>query len=387
MIKILTACTEELDDLEAAASEILNKLCLDDQLCKSTVGILSCHQEFIKTGACKAICQKLPFDTVGITSIFSSVPEGYDQLQFSITVLTSDDVCFSTGLSDPLEENSDIEAILSRLYHERKASLSSDPVMMMPYCTPSLFLDGDCILDILNNISGQLPVFGAFPSDGSTPLLEPMQIIYNGEPWSNRMAMILLSGNYTPSFIVSPVSGRKVFKQKSIVTKCSRNLLQRVNDISAVEYMQSLGLVQNGKLSDASSIPFMIDIPESEYPLVRNTLDANPDGSVVCSGRIPQGSMLSIGSIDYEEVLQTSRSAIEKAIFHRSSGLLMFSSAGRCYALELDFEAEILIMRETIQNMIPYLFAYTGGQFCPVPNRDGKMVNRFHNGTLIICIL
>jgi hypothetical protein len=35
----------------------------------------------------------------------------------------------------------------------------------------------------------------------------------------------------------------------------------------------------------------------------------------------------------------------------------------------------------------PYMFAYAGGEICPTSVCDEKVVNRYHNYSIIACIL
>ncbi|MCL2809917.1 MAG: hypothetical protein FWD24_07645, partial [Treponema sp.] len=67
MIKMFSAFTEEIDDVDAAISEILSQLDLEHSLMKNSIGILHCYHEFIDSGAVKTLSEKLPFDIIGIT--------------------------------------------------------------------------------------------------------------------------------------------------------------------------------------------------------------------------------------------------------------------------------------------------------------------------------
>ena len=68
MIRMLTACTEELDEVGEAVSEILEQLDLENNLLNNSVGLIFCDPEFIASGVVAAVSQKLPFDTVGVTT-------------------------------------------------------------------------------------------------------------------------------------------------------------------------------------------------------------------------------------------------------------------------------------------------------------------------------
>ena len=65
MIKALTAYTSEVDDVEAAVSEILEQLKPGFGLLKNSIGILACYADFVSSGAVRKICAALPFDVVG----------------------------------------------------------------------------------------------------------------------------------------------------------------------------------------------------------------------------------------------------------------------------------------------------------------------------------
>ena len=50
MIKMFSAFTEEIDDVDAAISEILSQLDLEHSLMQNSIGILHCYHEFIDSG-------------------------------------------------------------------------------------------------------------------------------------------------------------------------------------------------------------------------------------------------------------------------------------------------------------------------------------------------
>ena len=66
-MQAFTASTFEIDDVQAAVAEILEQL--QSRLCQNSVGIISCYAEFIDSGVVEALCNQLPFDVVGITTI------------------------------------------------------------------------------------------------------------------------------------------------------------------------------------------------------------------------------------------------------------------------------------------------------------------------------
>ena len=60
MITSLVAHTFEVDDIGIAVSEILEQLDLGSSLRKNSVGIITCHCEFLYSGVVKALSDKFP---------------------------------------------------------------------------------------------------------------------------------------------------------------------------------------------------------------------------------------------------------------------------------------------------------------------------------------
>ena len=70
--------------------------------------------------------------------------------------------------------------------------------------------------------------------------------------------------------------------------------------------------------------------------------------------------------------------------------MIIFSCVGRYYTMGYSPMSEI----EKIQSIldvtdIPFHFAYSGSELCPVsgPGSDNTMINRNHNDTIVVCCL
>ncbi|MDR1319781.1 MAG: hypothetical protein LBJ90_09155, partial [Treponema sp.] len=72
MIKMLTAFTEEIDDVEGSVSDLLGQLDLDRKRLANSLGIIHCFSDFVDSGVVKALSAKIPFDTVGCTTMSAS---------------------------------------------------------------------------------------------------------------------------------------------------------------------------------------------------------------------------------------------------------------------------------------------------------------------------
>ena len=103
MIRLLTAVTLEIDDPRLAAEEIIQQFDTEHSLLANTAGLLFCSLDFVKSGAAEAVAKALPFETIGCTTHGIAVPGAMGEVMLTVAALTSDDVFFKTGVSDPLD--------------------------------------------------------------------------------------------------------------------------------------------------------------------------------------------------------------------------------------------------------------------------------------------
>jgi hypothetical protein len=382
MIKTLTAFTTEIDDVEVAVRTLLAQLNTDDNLLTNSVGILACYRDFMETGVVKAICESLPFDVVGMDTLCGASPMGSDTLALNLVVLTSDDVYFSTALSDALEI--ELKKTLTDVYHRASVGLSQKASLILAFMPTLLDVPGDLLVEHLDAVSDGVPIFGALPSDFNTEMSNPF-VIYDGEAYKDRIAIVLLSGDIKPTFSLTSLSEKKVLRRRAIITSSEGNILKGVNGLPVLEYMKSLGLVKDGHIEGITTMPLIVDLNDGSPPLVRVILSQTPDGHVMMGGRTPENSTLGIGAIDVEDVLSTMEDLVSENRIRDADFVMIISCATRNFVLGLDNMAEIRCLRSSIDGSVPYLFFYSGGEICPVLSREGKLVNRFHNVTMISC--
>ena len=68
-----------------------------------TVGILTCHTEFIESGVMQYISENLPFDLVGSTTSSQAVNDEAGDLMLTIFIITADDVRFKPGITEKVQ--------------------------------------------------------------------------------------------------------------------------------------------------------------------------------------------------------------------------------------------------------------------------------------------
>ncbi|MDR1117169.1 MAG: hypothetical protein LBL09_02855 [Oscillospiraceae bacterium] len=207
MIKMLTACTAEIDDADEALDEILKQIDLNNLL-KNSVGILTCYYEFIENGVVRALCDRMPFDVIGGTTAASSSCGKQDMYLLSFTVLTSDDVSFSTAFSAPLQ-NENCEESLTGAYRDACARLPGEASFIFSIFPFVPTLSAAAILKDFDRVCGGTPIFGGVASDVSMSL-DHSQTICNGETAAYSLAMILMHGPVKPQFFMTALPERNI---------------------------------------------------------------------------------------------------------------------------------------------------------------------------------
>lgn len=385
MIKTLTAHTSEIDNIEAAVTEILEQLDIEKNLLKNSAGMISCHSEFIDAGIVEELCRKLPFDIAGATTLGTAVHGGVAQILLTITVITSDTLSFSSAVTKTLQADTYKDS-LRNAYNEAAAKLPGKPSLILAFA-PLLFdIAGDYLVDAFDSISGSVPIFGTLAVDHTIDYATAFTI-YRGKTNKSALSMILIYGDINPVFSIASVSDEKILGQKAIITESEGNILKGVNGMSVLKYLQSIGLAPNGKVEGLNAIPFIIDYNDGTKPVTRAIFAITPEGHAVCGGVMPLNATLGIGYIDHDDVLSTTKISMDKILGqNKQNGLFIFSCIVRNLVLGFDVLAEMEEVNKELQGKIPFFMAYSGGEICPVYNEEGKPVNRFHNDTIVTCL-
>jgi len=384
-MKLLNAWTLELDEPEVAVSEILDQLDLDANACKHSVGILTCAYDFIESGIVKALCEALPFDVSGCTTLTNANNDEAGTMLLCLTVLTADDCRFATTVSDPLIE--DCVEMVNASVKKAEADLEQSTQMAFAFF-PLAGVGGEIMLAALDKAMAGAPIFGTIACDHDTAAYSNTYVIHNGEFYKDRMSFVLISGNVRPRFVVTSTSEQNLRRQQAIITSSEGSLLKQVNNMTAQAYFESIGLVTGKGVEGMSSIPFVVDYNDGTQPVARAIYGINEDGSAAAGGVMPEGSTLYIGRMDVEDILLTADKSIKDLMAGEGlNGIIMFPCLGRNMVLAMDPMAEIDVVKKLIGDSLPWHLAYSGGECCPVYDKSGRPVNRFHNFTFIGCAL
>jgi hypothetical protein len=383
MIRMLTAHTREIDDIEMSVAEIMGQLNLEGRLLRNSIGILAFHAEFLETGVVKAVSEALPFSSIGGTTSNVAVAGSMGDLMLAVTVLTSDDVEFRAGHSGPIED--DPLTPVRELY-ARLAPSSEKPSLLLVFAPIMANAGGDDFVEALDAASGGVPLFGTLAFTHLTNF-SVTETCANGERYTDAIALIAMFGDVRPEFYLASVANENVIHQRATITKAVRNRIQGINGVTPLEYLESIGLAENGSIAGIGSFPFVLTLSDGSR-VVRSIYQTTDEGHILSYGNTPEGAKVGVADCDAEFVVKSTGEAIARAAaVSRAKNALIFSCCCRKWILGMRMEEEVKEIARCLGASFAYQFAYSGGEICPVTDRNGRLVNRFHNFSMIACLL
>jgi hypothetical protein len=297
-------------------------------------------------------------------------------------VLTSDEAIFKAGASKPVGQ--DLRAAVADLYSRLTSTLAEAPSMLLIFA-PKSDPGGDAFIEELDAVSGGVPVFGVVACSNTVDCSD-IYTCFNGERYDEALVAAAIAGPVRPVFHKSSVPEACLLSQKVVVTESSKNIVKSINGIPAVAYLESIGLFDTvDYLSMLRSAYFIVTLQDGSY-VVRAAQSITPEGHLKFLGAMPEGCVLCfadynpdfIGASVEETVLMLNEAVPAHSAF-------IFSCTGRRWILGLGINLEMEKINAAVSASVNYHFAYSGGEFCPVRDAEGRLVNRFHNLTLTVC--
>ncbi|MDR3200113.1 MAG: FIST C-terminal domain-containing protein [Spirochaetales bacterium] len=373
------------DDTVKAVESILKQLDLKHNLLKNSVGLLFCYVDFLTSGMVKELSSRLPFEVVGCTSLGFSVPGAAEEIMFILMVLTSDDVEFSTGISEPLAQNA--EERIAELYRRTAGERTAKPALVFTFPPLIHNLSGNTVVDVLDRVSGGSPIIGGVAEDAGVAIRSP-QTIYNGSAYPDRLPLLLIFGDVKVRFLLDFLPGEMIFNQQAVITKAEGNRLISLDNMPAAAFMEKIGLIRKGMIDVLYAFPISVDYHDGLEPRVFTIYNVNDDGSLTSGSSIPPGGTLRIGSVTSDLVMESAvhiTELIKKGAARE--GVLIFSCFSRSLACE-DPNAELKLVNKQLESFpAPYIFLYVSGEICPVYTEQKDLINRFHQYTIVVCVL
>jgi len=384
MLKCASVYTCEVDDFDAALSEIKAQLEQKITLLKHSVGIVMCHPEFTGTGILEHLSENLPFDLAGITTASQATNDKVGELILTIFVMTSDDIVFKTGVTEALGD--DVAGAVKTAY-EKTAEMSEHPKLALLF-PPFGRHAGDEYVRAWEKVLPGTPLFGTHAMD-DTATFKECRTIYNGQHYETAMPFVLCYGNINPRFMIATFSEESAVSAKADITRAKGNCVYEINDVTAVEYFEKMGIVNISVMT-----AFMFDFSKHKYddsiPVVRGFASFTEEGAVAFYGEVEEGTTLAFLEWDTDNMLSaTSQKILEINAMADVNGVLLFP-CGMRRAVLLGANRpllEFVTVKENIKREIPFMMGDAGGEICPTSVRDGVPLNRFHNYSLVILIV
>jgi len=385
VVQMITAYTEEVDEIEESIARILGQIDLGT-LKKNSVGIVTCHYDFIHSGFIEEMRKKLPFNLIGKTTFAGSNPQGQGMYSLALTVLSSDELAFETAMTGPLDTGNCREEI-GAAYSDALRKLPRDPSLIVTLFPNIRNLSGATIHQVFDETCGGIPFWGGVATHTDTNY-DYCHTFNNGNHQKDCLAMLLIHGPIDPEFVVITMPLQSINKNQGKVTRSNDCVINEINGVPAQKYLkESLGitLVRNSPLIT----PIIVYYEDTTEPVTLAISAIDDDGSISCGGKVPEGSSVTIGEISAESIMASAREGMDMALnCGRRNGVMLLPCVSRPIMLEPDHEGELNLIAGKVGKgrIMPYMAAYSGGEICPVRDNAGVLRNRFHNFTFSACV-
>jgi hypothetical protein len=350
----------------------------------NTVGIIHCHADFIDEGILQAICDVLPFETVGTSTTSLANDEASLQDGLTLTVLSSDDVYFHTALSPAASEG--LDYAMGTAYEDLTSSLTEVPKLIIPYIPFLITTGGDEFVSRLNALSNySVPFFGTLPISTEADFSR-CYTIYNGKAYTDSAVLLALSGNVVPRFITTTVASEELLPISGTITAVDKNLLISIDNMPAEEFIANSGLASED-VGVTSNLELVVDLPTGER-LIRNQVTTDGKGGIFLTGHIPSLGKISFAKIDAGAVVRSSGIIADAAASAANgSGMLMYSCIARNWVLTGDTLAELDTIRNTVDERSRFSCCYSGGEIYPQVLPNGNIAATLQNSSFTVCLL
>ena len=403
-MKTAVAFTSEIDDTFRAAKELCQDIKDNLTFEGNSCGFMYCDIDCDIAQLSKEASLELGIDIVGTTAMSAMEKSaGYVEMGVMLTVMTGDDVVFApvtTGELTVENYEGQIKEAFAKATAEMNGNSPKVTFLFAPWA-PELSVEN--MMDVLDELTGKIPIFGGVASDCFE--MQHQKTFINGEVYEKGLVMVLVGGNIRPVFSVQH-SFSTPRAAKGIITKSHDNVIEQVGDISFTDFLKTFGYVpEDGQVhSKYLGSPFLINFRNKDsdnIPVVRDLSFINlQEGSGVLMGRAPEDSILSIGMIKKENLVESCEKTLsdlfrkmEDVKEYDFSFIFLCSCAGRnlLMADTKDLESNILLkyldQKESMRDKINIFSFYAFGEICPTSEIEGQAVNRLHNCSIVACAL
>jgi len=384
MITMYTARTSEIDEISEAIDEIKSQIDFS-ALKKHSGGLIFCHIDFVSSGMVAALCETLPFEVIGMTSMASADEHGYSLYDLTLTILTSDEVTFTAGMTNSIN-TANYVAEIDDLYKQVRGRVDSDPAMIFTFMPYIRDVAGYEVVEAMDAACHGIPLWGSITNNIDFNY-ETVQTICNGKSLSAGVAMMFLDGPVEPKFIISSIPERNIANSRAVITKSDGAILYEINDVPVLEYLANMGLIIVKE--NITATPIMMYYDGAKEPVALGFYTLFENGSFLTGGPMPVGTSVAVGSIDAQGIFESAEDGLKRISDSKDrQATLLLPCVTRYIMLAPNQESELQLIKEKLTSSgRPFMMGYSGGEICPMPDQEGKLRNRFHNYTFCACVL
>jgi hypothetical protein len=311
-------------------------------------------------------------------------------------MITSDDVRFTIRSVDDAGAKSR-EQIADEIKRLCIGFLAEEkPKMVMPFMPHLLFFTGDDLVATANALPEPLPMFGTIAFNLEDFANKTHFVMGNGKISPDMYVFIAFYGNFEPKFhITSSFALEEGFGDIAEITEADGPILKKVNGITALEYLKKQGMITSDNVVAATgtwTVPAILTYPNGTR--VVRAFPGIVEGTeyIFSTGAMEAGAKIMFAYLDGEKTLSSAEKLFKEISAEKENGIIAYSCAARAWSLGTKYFAEAQKIAECAdeymqRNNIPlqYCVTYSGGELCPITDNDGKLVNVFHNYTIISC--
>jgi len=390
--------TEELDDLDQIVEDLYNQTPVNE-LRTNTVGVLYVYYDVEIAELSVKLKEKFPFPIMGVSTMALLDREGFCHYGIEMLVLSDDEIKFEIGLTDTLDKENAQTALKDKL-SEVLDTHNEKPGLILAYISKVINDMGDDYIKYFDEITGGVPVYGGIASDMFG--YKDFFVFAGDSVKKTAIAFIVMFGKVRKLTAVE-FSISKIKNVGECVTRAEGNTIYNIDDKTLTSVFKEKGILtdeEDGNVSyDYMQTPFLVEVEMNngeKVEMLRNIIYINRENeSASFLGKIPEKSMLRVGTLRSEDIGQAVANAFE-TLFEKLNSvkdykfntLIISSCTGRYINLVGDKNIEGQAYSGLIPEGMSIIGMYSYGEFCPKKsNVEEKYYNLFHNETFTILAL
>ena len=396
MVRIYTAFTKEIDNPEEAAKQILQQLNPAENALKNTIGFIHFYHEYVETEVCEAVVNALPFEVVGCVSSYIGTAGHHGEMSLSVTMITGNDFRFAIESVEGADAKTS-EEISDEITRICNGFLAKEkPKVVIPLLTLLPNYNGENLITTASTLPEFIPMFGTvtFNMDKIT---NPHYVLSDKKFAINKFVFVALYGDFEPKFRVTSSFAAEEERSGDAVdiTDADGAILKTVNGMPVLEYLKQIGMVTTDNVVTGTYgiwiIPAVLTYPDGTS--VVRAFPGVVEGTehIYSTGTMKAGAKIKFAHLNGDKTIASAAKLFTEIVAAKENNIMVYSCVARAWSLGTQLSAEAEKIAECVaeyrkqNSAMDYCVAYSGGEICPVKDKDGKLVNALHNYSFASC--